>query len=521
MSLWSQNRKTVLFIIILIACSLPTILPLFHPGFFQSDDGEWMVIRFSAFHQAFRDGQFPVRFLGRLNYGYGYPVANFLYPGFMYLAEPIHLLGFGFVDTIKIILGFSMVGSALFAFLWLARLFDRYSALIGALVYLYTPYHLFDLYKRGSAGELLELAVVPFILWQLETRSFFWTCIGIALLILSHNTLAVLFLPIFIIYSLLSNGKFNRKYFYQYTSILVISLGLSAFFWIPAVSELQYTRFSETKISDVGDYFAMVNLIGLSSFIVLFVAFYKVQPWIRLNLEKNKLTLFFIILGLLSIIFSSKMSEALWYIFPSSFIQFPFRLLSYLIIAISFLAAYITFSFKKYNRYLISTILLVSLFISVLPYIKPSEFFDKGDSFYSTNEATTNVHDEYMPKWVKQKPTEHFENKVELVKGAGEIRNLFYNSKKVEFDAHLKSDSEVHFNIIYYPGWNAYVDGRQINIQYRSEKGIMVISLPKGEYTVNLEFSETPLRLFADILAIVSLMTVISVSLMKLGKLQA
>src|SRR3989344_3219366 len=77
--------KKYLPIVILLLLMIPSIWFLLLPGFFESDDGEWMIIRFSAFYQALADGQFPVRFLGRLNNGYGYPVADFLYPGFMYL----------------------------------------------------------------------------------------------------------------------------------------------------------------------------------------------------------------------------------------------------------------------------------------------------------------------------------------------------------------------------------------------------------------------------------------------------
>mgnify|MGYP001558299250 FL=1 len=80
---WKRHKETILILFLLLILTIPVILPLLHGGFFQSDDGEWMVIRFSAFHQALRDGQFPVRWLGRLNQEYGYPVANFLYPGFM------------------------------------------------------------------------------------------------------------------------------------------------------------------------------------------------------------------------------------------------------------------------------------------------------------------------------------------------------------------------------------------------------------------------------------------------------
>src|SRR3990167_5281118 len=130
-------------IVILLLLVIPAVWFLLLPGFFESDDGEWMVIRFSAFYQSLVDGQFPVRFLGRLNYGYGYPVANFLYPGFMYLAAPLQALGFGFVNSIKIIMIISMLGGGLFAFAWLSKVFDRSSALVGGVFYTYTPYHLF------------------------------------------------------------------------------------------------------------------------------------------------------------------------------------------------------------------------------------------------------------------------------------------------------------------------------------------------------------------------------------------
>ena len=102
--------KTKLFtFLLIIVFALPSVSSLLQPGFFQSDDGEWMIIRFSSFYQSFVDGQFPVRFLTRLNFEYGYPVANFLYPGFMYLGVPIHILGIGFVDTIKIIFCVSII----------------------------------------------------------------------------------------------------------------------------------------------------------------------------------------------------------------------------------------------------------------------------------------------------------------------------------------------------------------------------------------------------------------------------
>lgn len=495
-----KNKILIIFLIILC---LPAIASLFNPGFFQSDDGEWMVIRFSAFHQALRDGQFPVRVLGRLNYGYGYPVANFLYPGFMYLGEPIHILGFNFVDTIKIILGLSMIGSAVFTYLWLSKIFNKYSAFIGSLFYLYTPYHLYDLYKRGSVGEILAFCIVPFILWMLERKSIFFTSIGIFLLIISHNTLAFLFLPILFIYAFLRKEHNTRLI----VSSFVFGISMSSFFIIPSIYELSYVGFSSVKVSNVAEYFSPINLIGISSFIALFLSIIVFIIDFKKNKRENikNLFIFFGFLTAFGIFFSSQISSIFWQIIPSSFIQFPFRLLSYVVLSSAFLSAYIVAQIKGRKKYIVSIFLIIILGISAAPFIKPTEFFNKGDAFYSTNEGTTTVQDEYMPKWIKTKPTERFKEKVQFLTGNGIISNLNYGSKKIEFKTLFLSDSKLKINTIYYPGWVTYINGIKTDVDYNNNEGVIQITTKKGLKDIKIVFSETPLRLFSDFISVLSL----------------
>src|SRR3989344_5183442 len=244
-------KNKLLIIIFLLLFLIPAVYSLFLPGFFESDDGEWMVIRFSAFYQALSDGQFPVRFLGRLNFSYGYPVANFLYPGFMYLATPLQIFGLGFVNSIKLILIVSMLGGGLFSYFWLSKIFDKWSSFLGAIVFTYTPYHLYDLYKRGSVGEILAISLLPFILWQFERRSIFLTTIGIFLLILAHNTLAILFLFFVVFYMGLNIyvSKEKKDLIFDYLISLLLGMGMASFFWIPAFLELRFTFFSNTQVS--------------------------------------------------------------------------------------------------------------------------------------------------------------------------------------------------------------------------------------------------------------------------------
>ncbi len=492
-------KRSILLLILVFIIFIPAIIPLFKPGFFLSDDGEWMIIRFSAFHQALVNGQFPVRFLPRLNHEFGYPVANFLYPGFMYLAEIPKALGFGFVDSIKVILGLSIVSSGFFVYLWLSKIFDRFSSFLGSLVYVYTPYHLYDLYKRGSVGEILALSIVPFVFWQIERKSLLWSSLGLAFLILSHNTLAILFLPLIIFYMLLNIyvSKEKKKLSYEYVKLLIFALGISSFFWFPAIFDLQYTIFSKTPVSNFAEYFADINLIGIST-IFIFALTLTLLLTGKIKISKHRLTLLFLIVGGLSLFLSTSQSSALWNFLPTSFIQFPFRLLSIAILVAAFLSAFILSVLPKRLKILAALIILLLALISSKSFLSPSQVFNKEEGFYSTNLDTTTVKNEYMPKWVLEIPKERPKNKVEI--GSGEIKNLFNNGNKVSFDVLSNDKTSVQINTVYFPGWKVKIDGRQAPVLYQ-ENGLIRFNVQKGTHNVVASFGETKIRLFSDLLS--------------------
>lgn len=509
--LWlSRKRNDIVFLIISFLTSIFSTLPLFHRGFFSSDDGEWMIIRFSAFHQALVQGQFPVRLLARLNHEYGYPVANFLYPGFMYLAEIPKLLGFGLVDSIKIILGLSMVGSAVFAYLWLAKIFDKFSALIGSVVFLYAPYHLFDIYTRGSVGEVLALAVVPFILWQLERESVFFTTVGLALLIISHNTLALLFLPLILCYMVLNVyiAKKREKLIRMYLYILVFSLQISAFFWVPAIFDLQFTVFSKTPVSDWSRYFVGFDLTSFSM-IIIFLTTMTLFLSRKVEFARYRLTALFFILGVFSLFLSTILSKPLWQALPVSFIQFPFRFLSVTILCTAFLATFVlSITSGKLKRFLTLGIVVLALFSSK-PFITPSAYFDKGEGFYATNEDTTTVRNEYMPKWVKTLPTERPKELVQFIVGSGNIENVWTNAKEVHFSLKTKNPVAISINKIYFPGWKAFINKKEVELLHDNTKGLMLLSIPPGDNSISLVFGETRVRILSDIVSVLGLLGLI------------
>lgn len=495
-SLWPVGLVVVLIV--------PILVVLYSNGLSKTDDGGWMIIRFSAFYQELSAGQFPVRFLDRLNFGYGYPVANFLYPGFMYLAVPIKIVGLTFTDTIRVVMGLSFIFGGVFTFYWFRKIFDTESSVVGALFYTYAPYHLFDAFKRGSVGELLALSFAPFLFWQIEKRNIFWIAVAAALLIVSHNTLAILFLAFSFLYMGLDIyvSKKKKLLIKTFGASMVLGFGLSAFFWIPAVFELSLTVFASIHISDFTMYFADIWLIGIPTLLIILssIAAFVIG---KAKVKSHRLTIMILGVCLISLFLSSNLSDVLWRFFPVGFIQFPFRILSVVILCGGFLTAFVLSLFSGKIKIAVAVVCSIVIVTSAVPYFVLNVPVN-DDGLYATNEATTTVQDEYMPKWVREKPSKHFNEKVKVVKGQGKISQLNVANNQVNFNYSSASPSVVQFSIIYYPGWKAYSNNTPKAIFYDNQYGLIQLKLNSGEQKIILKFGETPLRLIADAVSIFS-----------------
>ncbi len=493
------GNKVLINSLVILIFTLPASIPLLHRGFFLSDDGEWMLIRLTAFFEALRHGQIPVRFLMRLNNDFGYPLSDFAYPAFLYTGSLIHLLRFNFLDSFKIMLFLSLFLSSIFTFFFLRKKFDNLPSLIGSFVYLYTPYHLFDLYKRGSIGELFAICSIPFIFWQLERRSFFFTALGVFILILAHNSIALICLPFIFLYAILIYKDNLKRNIFNLLGPFVLGVLMSSFFAIPSVYDLRYIVFSGLKIADWHLFFADLGNFGISTIVILTLGIFVVA----MKRQRTKINYLFVVIVLFSTLLGTNPGTFIWNIFPSSFIIFPFRFLSILPIGLAFLSALIVSNFKG-NLKIVLIILIVGIsFYSSRPYLSPAKYLDRYDDFYLNNFATTTANDEYMPKWVREKPLVVTSKKVEVLSGEASVSGLIFNSKKISFTAKADKGSKLLINAIYFPGWNAYVDGVKTNISYQNKNGVMEIDVVSGQHLVMFKFGETGVRLFSDVLSLI------------------
>jgi hypothetical protein len=481
------NRKYIKLICIFfsVLALVFLILPFLNKGFYASDDGEWMIIRFAGFYSELAKGQFPVRIIQNLYHGYGYPVPTFLYPGFMYVAALFKLLGLGFINSVKTVMILSLCVGSTGIYAWLKQRFKTEYALAGMLLFAYSPYILFDMFSRGSVGELLAIGILPWILWAIDKRVLVLVSILLGILILSHNTLALLFVPFIFFYGvfvsedkrILSNSRFIS------VSIL-FGLGLSFFFWFPALSELKYTMFKSITVSKPDEYFISfskypflwIYYISISVYFLLiyFIKNHKKQP---LSFRVMFVTFF------LGVFLAFPLSNLVWKVMPlPSLIQFPFRFLVLTIVPISFICIYAV-KFSPKNRLI--KILLILLLLFQIGYailiIRNISYIQKEDAYYATNDDTTTVRNEYLPVWVYEQKTVRAEKAYERI-----------------------DSNYVQINKVFWPGYTIFVNDIVVPIRFDNPSGLMVVPSKADSDTIKVVFKETRLQKICNLISLIS-----------------
>ncbi|MEK7534614.1 MAG: 6-pyruvoyl-tetrahydropterin synthase-related protein [Patescibacteria group bacterium] len=518
-----------------IVVAFPVILPYLREGYFPTHDGEWAVVRLTDMFRTLRDFQIPARYSGNLNFGYGYPLFNFVYPFPYYFGTFMHFLGFGFVNTIKILFAASVFLSAFFMFFASRILWkNTWAGVISMIMYTYFPYRMVDLYVRGSIGESLSFVLFPLLFYLaiklVDKASVFLVGgigISVGVLIMTHNIMTVLFMPIFITFSLSQIILKKKKVIKKFIVSIILGFGISAFFWIPALFEKNNILLSKIPIADRNLYFVRLDqfllprwgygaptdpngfsyqfgLVHLAVFLITIFSLVFIFVKDRKGFKEyfTKIAFIPIIISLLFTFLLFKPSDFLWSNIPLlSEINYPWIALGILGFLVSLLAGFLCR--QKYTRYIVICVSLISI-IMYLPYAKPQYYVDRRDNYYLTNEATTTSSNELMPLWVKKFPSQRPVNKVEIIKRRGNIENIFSNSKQVKFSINALSQSTVRINTIYYPGWKAKVDGNELPIYYRNDKGVMQISVPSGTHKVEASFNETPLRLTSNGISLLS-----------------
>jgi hypothetical protein len=256
-------------LLIILALSLFAWAPLLTPAyFFQAHDAPHSIFYLVEFDQTLRDGYLWPRWAPDFAFGYGYPLFNIYAPLAIYAAEILHLLGLGFEAAVKVVYALATMGAGLTMYLFVHHLpapgegqvFGRKAGLLAAVVYMYVPFHLVEIFVRSAYSEFVALALLPLVLYAFtqlvsapSLRRLALAGLVYGVLALTHHTSFFTFTPFLVVYILyLLAGIWQDKGIGHAlrTALFtvgggVLGLALSAIYLLPMLAELRYVKIEQ------------------------------------------------------------------------------------------------------------------------------------------------------------------------------------------------------------------------------------------------------------------------------------
>ena len=387
------------------------------------------LVRVQQMALAIKEGQFPVRWVKDLGYGYGYPIFNFYNPLPYYVGSLPVLLGIDPLTGTKLMFALPIFLGGLGIFVLLTKRYGQSAAILASVLYTYAPYHAVQIYVRGSVAEYWAYAVIPWLLYFLLRKSLLGSAISLAALILSHNLTAIMAIPFLGLFILVNFFLSKNKLLFLIlnSSFLILALGLSAFFWLPATVEKNLTNVDamvEQQFNPLDHFVHSRQLLyspwgfggssptehdGLSFMIGSVHLLLLISAGVLYIIRHRKLDTIIIsslLLTFVSIFMLLPISRQVWILGFRllKYIQFPWRYLSFSLIGISILGALTVFflRLKSDLLHLLTGVLICITILVNIQYFQPQfKYAETVDQLLTEEKIKweySGRSDEYLPK---------------------------------------------------------------------------------------------------------------------------
>jgi len=515
------------YFVILLIILVPVWANYLRPGFFFIHD-EPHLLRLYEYHQCWLDRQFPCIWSANTSNGYGQPLFMFYGPMPYIIGETIHLLGFGFISTLKILLGLSLVASGLAMYILAKSQLSPSGALFSAILYVYAPYKAVNAWVRGTIGESMASIFLPLVAWAFLQKKPIYLGGFLACLLLSHNLsfyMACLFLGV----ACLINFRVNFKIVFI---SLLVCLGLTAFYWLPVVT--QSHNISLSKIATDYYYFenhwATARQLFISNFwgyggstwgpndtmslsigylqwslpiLVIIFSFFS----LRTNLKQ---VLILCLFGFIAIFLTHGKSLFIWKLIPGfPFIQFPWRFLSFAVLFLSLASGHLSI-YPKLKPVLVGlsvlTVILTANFFTShewKPGVTDSTYFSPTNlKLISTYAAT-----DYWPGPKLPGQIADGQPRTQANLAVGTLTSKTSSSQAYSIYNPLEQD--VIFPVGNFPKWSISGNGQDFPVTSTPDYGLVSSRLPTGSYQVLLKYSPPSISSWSILLSLASALCVL------------
>lgn len=566
------------FILILIFATL-ILSRILHPGFFAVHD-DTQPSRIYEMTKSIHDGLFPVRWVNDLGFGYGYPIFNFYAPLPYYIGSIFYIIGFGAIASAKIMFSLAVLAAGIGMYLFMKSFLGHLPAIASSLIYLLFPYFAVNIFIRGAVGEYYAYSLLPWIFWGLFEiyynskkyhqihpknilakrippfykgglggilyfKSILITIVTLSLLIISHNLSAFMLFLILIIFFLVALwlSKNKKVLLINYSIILILSFLLSAFYTIPAITEMNYTdvksqlsgnfNYSNHFIcpfqwwespwgyagSAVGCADGISFRLGKTN-IIFSVLGILLGIYLILFKKKNKynfIFLFSIFILSFSLFMMTEYSQFIWQILPQiKFLQFPWRFMNFVGFSMAVIIGFLIFYLGEIKKPLVPFFFVLIIFMTIFQNYKlftPQKYYNLKDSYYTgikrLNFTISLITNEYMPAgFIRPVRQSQIPRKPFIIeKGNGTIQITENKTGILTTRIDMKTDGIIHINKAYFPAWKLTINN-QLTPLNRSSTGTN-FKISRGNHDIALQFEQTTAEYIADLLTISGILALI------------
>lgn len=480
--------------------------------------------------------------------GYGYPLFNFTAPVSAYGPAILHLLGLRWPLALNLTFALGWVLSAMSIYVFTRDVFDRRAGLVASAIYAYVPFHAYDVFYRGGLSQSTAWVFPPLIMWGLrhtERRIGFATAaLGLAALILTHNAFALLFCPLILTYAVAVGLERGREAFCRGIVACLTALGLTTFFWLPALVELRFVHSERITGDWVFEY--TNNFLSVDQLFPVFRTAYNdlINDWPERGLGAVPALL--AILGVASLVASKRWLQAAFWgtAFASALllttvisrpiwdalsllqrVQFPWRLVGPAAFCAAVLGAALANTLHRRSDRLGSALTLLLILTAVIPHLgwfhprhcdPPADISVAGMLRFEKESGTigTTSLGEFLPIWVKEMPPAMMPelgnpadtscdrlDRSTFGQGTTVLRSecrLLETIIIVDTSARL----EARYKAFFYPGWQVWIDERNARVVPTEPEGWLSFEVPPGRHTIRVRFGETSLRCVTDLVSL-------------------
>jgi hypothetical protein len=567
--------KNAIFILLTLLClSLAAVHPFLLGKLPLTADGTLHLYRLVSLDHALRHGDLWPRYVPGMAYGYGAPFFNYYAPLSLYPLEALHLLGMSFVQAWLWGMVFYTLVGAVGAYLLGKAWGGKIAGIITAVAYTYAPYMLYDSVWRGTIAEFASLVLLPYCFWSLHQlatygrrRDLFAAVLSLALFIPMHNVITLHGAVLLAIYAafLWWKSDSRRRTFVQLALAFALGFGLTAFFWLPALTETGYVKINEITAA-LPDIDVTRNLTPLSSVFAPPITAdpTQLQPPIPIALGWPQLTLGILALVLaliktlrrkeakvakreysalstqhsvlilsafllVALIFmTTPASASIWQVIPLiRYSQFPWRLIGPASLLLALMAgvgaAFVLEQLKsRFWRVVWLALCVVVLTVYAMPYLYPSyppvpsanSIVDAQNFERETGWIATSSFGEYIPRWSQTLPDstklidryEHGEVIPRLEPPPGvTITDAEWGLTSGKLRLTAESETTLIFDWFYFPGWHATLDGADLPLAPSDPHGLLSATIPPGDHTLEIALGLTPTQSIATLISLFSL----------------